>query len=90
MAKVVNMYLHSCKGAVCIMRGTRWGNPFIVGKDGTRKEVVELFRRYAQWRLTIQPQWLAPLRGKTLKCCCAPQPCHGDVIVEILEEANDE
>jgi hypothetical protein len=28
--------------AVVVARPTKWGNPFVVGKDGTRAECVEL------------------------------------------------
>lgn len=56
--KVLNKYKTSareCLDGVNIMRGSRWGNPFIVGVDGTREEVVQLFEEYAGWRLSIQP-----------------------------------
>ena len=32
-------------GAIYVGRGSRWGNPFIVGQHGTRAECVELFRK---------------------------------------------
>ena len=31
---------------------------------------------------------LAELDGKTLGCWCAPNPCHGDVLVRLCEEAH--
>lgn len=85
--KVVNLK-NNPTGAVRIDRGSRWGNPFILGcdVDGSRKEVIDLYTRYAKWRLTIQPDWLKPLRGKDLACWCAPLPCHGDVLLELLKE----
>ena len=48
-----------------------WGNPFIIGKDGTRAEVIA---KYARW-IAGQPQLLArlpELQGKRLGCFCAP------------------
>ncbi len=33
-------------GAIYIGRGSKWGNPFVIGKDGTRAEVIE---KYGQW-----------------------------------------
>jgi hypothetical protein len=85
--EVLNIYLHDTKHSVSIMRGTPYGNPFIIGRDGDRKKVIELFHQYAEWRLTVQPDWLLPLRGiKRIRCCCAPQPCHGHVIAEIIAQ----
>ena len=31
-------------GAVLIDRRTRWGNPFVVGRDGTRAQVIARYR----------------------------------------------
>lgn len=39
---VVNKYKE--RGDVSIMRPGPWGNPFIVGKDGSRAEAVASFR----------------------------------------------
>jgi hypothetical protein len=64
---------------VYVGRPSKWGNPFHVGRDGTRAQVIE---RYERWLLD-QPELVAALhelRGKTLGCWCAPQPCHADVL----------
>jgi hypothetical protein len=66
----------------------RWGNPFRVGPDGDRKEVIA---RYAAWlrdevdaeHVTLEE--LAALDGKVLGCRSALEACHG----EILERAAD-
>ena len=31
---------------VYIGRGSKWGNPFIIGRDGNRKEVIDKYREY--------------------------------------------
>ena len=31
---------------VYIGRPSKWGNPFSIGKDGTRKEVIEKYEKY--------------------------------------------
>lgn len=31
---------------VYIGRPSKWGNPFVIGKDGTREEVIA---KYAEW-----------------------------------------
>ena len=33
-------------GDVYIGRGSPFGNPFIIGKHGTREEVIEMYRDY--------------------------------------------
>ncbi len=71
---------------VYIGRPGPWGNPFHIGADGTREEVVE---KYAAWVLT-QPELLATikieLKDKILGCWCAPKLCHGNILVEIANE----
>lgn len=73
------------RNKVFIGRPSPWGNPFIIGQDGSRREVVE---KYRSWILT-QPELIERMKreltGKTLVCFCAPLPCHGDVIKEICD-----
>lgn len=67
---------------VRIDRKTKWGNPFIIGKDGTREEVI---RKYADWLLD-QPHLMSSLhelKGKRLGCWCHPSPCHGDILAKL-------
>lgn len=66
-------------------RGSIWGNPFVIGKDGTRDEVIAKYREYILGRPELLAQ-LESLRGKTLACWCSPMRCHGDVLVELLEQ----
>lgn len=70
-------------GAVYIGRPSIWGNPFAIGRDGSRDEVIEKYRTL----LTVRPDLIAKartdLRGRDLVCFCAPQACHGDVLLEI-------
>lgn len=70
---------------VYIGRPSKWGNPFIIGKDGTRSEVIV---KYENW-IREQPELLAALpeiKGKKLGCHCRPLSCHGDVLVKLLKE----
>ena len=70
---------------VLIDRRTKWGNPFVIGKDGTREEVIA---KYAAWVPTQQHLMdsLHELKDKTLGCWCAPQACHGDVLIRLVED----
>ena len=72
---------------VYIGRPSKWGNPFIIGRDGERDEVIEKYRRWIQTQPRLL-QALPELRGKVLGCWCAPKPCHGDVLLE-LANAED-
>ena len=67
---------------VYVGRPSKWGNPFKVGRDGTRAEVIVHYRAW----LPFQPhliEALPELRGKVLGCWCAPLPCHADVLEEL-------
>ncbi len=62
-------------------------NPFKVGKDGTRDEVIEKYKIYIKAKLRDNPSLVDDLRamkGKNLGCWCAPEPCHADVLLEII------
>ena len=64
---------------------SKWANPFVEGKDGTREEVIA---KYEQWILA-KPELLKDLpelRGKVLGCHCKPRACHGDVLVKLVEQ----
>lgn len=70
---------------IYIGRPSKWGNKFVIGKDGTRAEVV---KKYEDWLFT-QPdllKQLPELEGKTLGCWCYPQLCHGMVLITICKE----
>ena len=70
---------------IYIGRPSRWGNPFIIGKDGDRKEVI---RKYEKWILK-QPELLKDiclLKNKTLGCYCAPLSCHGDILLKLVNK----
>lgn len=67
------------EGAVYIGRGSRWGNPFKIGRDGTRDEVIT---KYAEWYETSGlDAFLHEIQGKNLVCWCAPQRCHGHFLL---------
>jgi hypothetical protein len=68
---------------VYIGRPSKWGNPYVIGRDGSRKQVIA---KYRAW-LLARPELVAALpelRGKVLGCWCAPQACHGDVLVDLV------
>ena len=69
---------------VYIGRPSKWGNPFKIGRDGTREQVIA---QYRTWLLN-QPNLvmaLPELRGKRLGCWCKPAACHGDVLAALAD-----
>lgn len=68
-----------------------WGNPYshknVPGTKwvATRDEAIEAYRVWL-WQAirdgAVTLEALAQLHGKTLGCWCAPQRCHGDVLVQ--------
>lgn len=83
--KVVNQENYD----VYIGRPSMWGNPFIIGKDGTREEVVEKYRAWVVQQDYLMER-LHTLKGKRLGCYCKPLACHGDVLVELVENLLDD
>lgn len=71
---------------VYIGRGSKWGNPFVIDRDGNRETVIEKYKEYILG--TELPDQIELLRGKTLICYCKPKACHGDVLIELLGEDN--
>lgn len=83
MAKMVVHYKRD-RYNVYIGRPSKWGNPFSIGKDGDRAEVIAKHREWLQH----QPKLLQAIKdgeltGKVLGCWCAPLPCHGDTLAEL-------
>jgi len=87
---------------ISVTRPGPFGNPFVVGKDAdTAKEVCDLFRRVMRLAIdghdfgdnedgqhcARMAQRLPELRGKNLACFCKlGDPCHADVLLEILQK----
>ena len=80
------------EGSIYIGRGTIWGNPYYIGPDGTRLQVIEKFRQHL-WKKVcakeITLRQLADLHGKDLVCHCDPLPCHGHVLVKAAAWAHE-
>jgi hypothetical protein len=87
---------------VYVGRGSKWGNPFVVDRDGDVKECLRLYSA-VMMPYTHQPPhndlasfmisqanleaMKLELKGKNLACWCKEdEPCHGDLL---LRWAND-
>ena len=69
---------------VYIGRPSRWGNPYVIGRDGTRDQVVAKFRDYILQNKDLLLD-VPSLRGYRLGCFCSPLSCHGDVLKELAD-----
>lgn len=69
---------------IYIGRPSKWGNPFTIGKDGNRKEVIDKYRDYILSNKNLMND-LHELNDKTLGCWCKPKECHGDVLVKLID-----
>lgn len=75
-------------GAVFIGRPSKWGNPYIIGKHGTREEVIARYRTHLLLHPELYIAARAELRGRDLVCFCSPLACHGDILLEIANAAS--
>lgn len=67
--------------AVRIDRSSEFGNPFILGDDGTRDQVCDAYRdHYLPHKPSIKAK-LPSLKGKVLICHCYPERCHGEALI---------
>lgn len=77
---------------VTITRPSMWGNPFYIGVHGSRAQVVQRYEHVMRWRLEkfgiVWRVALLELRGKRLACCCKERPCHGEVLLKLIQEVE--
>jgi hypothetical protein len=85
MTRIVN--LRDEEYDVLIARPSKWGNPFQIGRDGSREKVITMYEIHLRRRPDLLAS-LPELAGKRLGCHCKPEACHGDVLVKLLREMN--
>ncbi|ELY3731976.1 DUF4326 domain-containing protein [Cronobacter sakazakii] len=78
---------------VYIGRGTIWGNPYQIGVDGDRDEVIRKFK-YDFDKGFLKPfdnieKNFSALKGKVIACHCKPYACHGDIIADYINSLDD-
>lgn len=97
---VVNKYKVNMEDSdiVYIGRGSHWGNPFshkegtkAFHKVDTREQAIYMYRLHLWERISkgeVTKEMLLALDGKRLACYCAPQSCHGDIILRAIRWAK--
>jgi len=82
-----------------VARPGPWGNPFVVGRNGTQDDCVRLYRvllsghvamitaphpNFQQVARVFVAEHIDELKNKNLACWCrAGMPCHADVLLEL-------
>lgn len=63
-----------------------WHNPFKINDNNTREQVIEKYRLYILEKIiqnNLQEE-LYQLKNKQLGCWCKPLCCHGDVLIDLI------
>ena len=85
--KVINLYKESGVGYgsdyVYIGRPSKWGNPYEIGVDDIREEVITKYIDYLYNSGLYRD--IMELDGKILGCWCHPKHCHGDELIMCLK-----
>lgn len=68
---------------VYVGRPSKYGNPFVIGKDGTRADVIEKYNTWIRTQDNLIEDAQKELKGKILGCYCAPKDCHADILAAI-------
>lgn len=74
------------ENTVCVTRGTKWGNPFLVFGSFTKADAVRKYEAglFAGHLLVTVDDVRRELAGKHLACWCTPgTPCHAEVLLRI-------
>lgn len=67
------------------MKKSKWENPFKVTPQDPRDSVLQKYREYVLADPKLMDS-LDELEGKILCCWCSPEGCHGDVLVDLINE----
>lgn len=89
MPEVHNKYHKTApQYAKYIGRGTPFGNPFVIGKDGDRDEVCDKYEQLLTNTPSLVLRVKSELKGQHLVCFCKPKRCHGDTLLRIANETS--
>jgi hypothetical protein len=64
---------------------SKWYNPFTIQDYGSAEAAVSRYRQYILGEQDLLDS-LHELDGQVLGCWCKPMPCHGDVLIQLLQE----
>lgn len=64
---------------------SKWANPFKIKDFGTIEECLNEYEKYVRNNPNLIKS-LHELQNKILGCWCKPNPCHGDILLKLLNE----
>jgi hypothetical protein len=70
-------------GAVYVGRPSPWGNPFSIGRDGDREEVIFKYLSWLHENPVFVERARRDLAGRDLVCWCAPEACHAEILRDL-------
>ncbi len=73
-------------GTIPVDRSTKYGNPFLLGRDGDRDTICNKYEKYIQQNPHLIVAAKKELKGKDLVCWCAPLRCHAETLLRIANE----
>jgi hypothetical protein len=68
------------------LESSPFANPFKITSINSREIVLEQYEIYIREKIETGAVSLLELQGKTLGCWCHPEPCHGDILLRLIEE----
>ena len=90
--ELLNKHVHGTPpDAVYIGRGSPLGNLKVIGKDGTRDEVIDWYKGWLRDKLIerntqVEAAFKSLKASSRLLCFCSPKRCHGEVIAAYWEK----
>ena len=94
--KVVNIKNYEDTDYIYIGRPSKYGNPFSSKESritdnivGSKEEALDKFRDYINNKPEIINELIEELKNNgvyKLGCWCVPSKCHGDILVEKINE----
>ena len=72
-------------------QNSKWCNPFKI-KNISREKSLKMFKENILEKIKEDPDKynIEELRGKNLGCWCHPEICHGDILMELIDQFNGE
>ena len=83
LADPLNIWVGRGNGAA---EDVGFGNPFKIGRDGTREHVIDLYKKTCIPKIAKNDKLLHKLKNaKQILCgCMKNEPCHGDLLLELV------
>ncbi len=82
-----HIYIGRTQRFITGAKKSKWANPFSRKKYG-RHKCIQMFRDYIKHQPGLLKN-ISELEGKVLGCWCKPELCHGDVLIELLDQLNN-